>query len=248
MARLSVGGARRKDGRALERFRPFVDRFRGALCVLASAGLLACGSATPGSPNPRTALDEYTAALKSGRTRDAYAQLSSEAKRTVSYEAFERMTRDNPAEVRALVEALERPTAPPYVTAQVTAPDGESLLLVYEDGAWRVDASAVDLYGQASPEQAVRSFLRAYENKRYDLLMRFIPAAHQEGLDAQKLKRAWEGEQKAEMDQLASALQSGLAEGPRVELLGERATLAYGTSGTVELVREQGLWKIEDFQ
>src|SRR6478752_5007896 len=137
---------------------------RGSWEVLCAAALGAasltfgCASATPGSPNPRTALDQYTAALQSGRTRDAYALLSADAKRSVSYEAFEKMTRENPAEVRALVEALGRPTAPPYVTARVTAPDGESLLMVFEDGAWRVDASAVDLYGQTTPEQAVRSF------------------------------------------------------------------------------------------
>ncbi len=220
---------------------------RGAVLVSLCTAVLACSPA-PGSPNPRTALDQYTAALESGRTQDAYALLSAEAKRSVSYEAFERMTRDNPGEVKALVEALKRPTAAPYVTANVTTPDGESLLLVYEDGAWRVDASAVDLYGQTTPEQAVRSFVRAYRNKRYDILMRFVPNSHQEGLDAQKLKKAWEGEQKAEMDQLASALSVGLEEGGKVELLGERATLAYGTSGTVELVREHGLWKIEDFQ
>ena len=71
---------------------------------------------------------------------------------------------------------------------------------------------------------------------------------------------AWYGE--PEMEQLTSALRLALAEpsaqaadgstgpasGARVELLGERATLAYGPSGTVELVREHGLWKIEDFQ
>src|SRR6478736_3618535 len=233
-----------------------------AICLALGGVSQGCAPAAPGSPNPRTALDQYTAALDSGRTRDAYALLSADAKRSVSYEAFERMTRENPAEVRALVEALGRPTAPPYVTARVTAPDGESLLLVFEDGAWRVDASAVDLYGQTTPEQAVRSFVRAYQNKRYDILMRFVPESHQEGLDEKKLKEAWEGEQKAEMEQLTSALRLALAEpsaqagdgstgpasGARVELLGERATLAYGPSGTVELVREHGLWKIEDFQ
>jgi hypothetical protein len=251
MAAYSVGGVR-SEGHGTHTLDPAPQRRFRALARLAavsglSAGLIACSPA-PGSPNPRTALDQYTAALESGRTQDAYALLSAEAKRSVSYQAFERMTRDNPGEVRALVEALKRPTAPPYVTAKVTTPDGESLLLVYEDGAWRVDASAVDLYGQTTPEQAVRSFVRAYENKRYDILLRFVPSAHQEGLNAQKLKQAWEGEQKAEMDQLASALLVGLEEGGKVELLGERATLAYGTSGTVELVREHGLWKIEDFQ
>lgn len=234
---------------------------RGSWALAALA--LGCASA-PGSPNPRTALSQYTAALEQGRTQDAYALLSADAKRSVSYQAFETMTRENPAEVRALVAALERPTAPPYVTARVTAPGGESLLMVFEDGAWRIDASAVDLYGQTTPEQAVRSFVRAYQNKRYDILMRFVPEAHQEGLDEKKLRQAWEGEQKAEMEQLTSALllavsepsahatggdgSSGPATGARVELLGDRATLAYGPSGIVELVREHGLWKIEDFQ
>jgi hypothetical protein len=31
-------------------------------------------------------------------------------------------------------------------------------------------------------------------------------------------------------------------------MLGDRATMAYGTGSTVELVREHGLWKIEEFK
>lgn len=219
----------------------------GVLCVCLSGGLsLACSKSTS-SPHPRGALDAYTDALREGRTRDAYELLSVEAKRTMSFEAFERMVRDNPSELKALLDALERPTADPYVTARITAPDGESLLMVYEDGAWRIDASAVDLFGQRTPEQAVRSFLRAFEGRRYDILLRFVPDAHREGLDAEKLKEAWEGEQKEEMAQLVSALAAGLAEA-QVELVGDRATLAYGSGGTVELLREHGSWKIEDFR
>lgn len=167
--------------------------------------------------------------------------------RDMTPEAFERMVRENPSELRALIEALERPTADPYVTARVTAPDGETLLLVYEDGAWRIDASAVDLYGQTTPAQALRSFVRAYENQRYDILLRFVPEAHREGLDAEKLKQAWEGEQKEEMDRLVASLTAGLGE-THVELVGDRATVAYGSAGTVELLREHGAWKIEDFR
>jgi hypothetical protein len=29
--------------------------------------------------------------------------------------------------------------------------------------------------------------------------------------------------------------------------MGDRATMAYGSGGTVQLVREHGAWKIEDF-
>lgn len=211
------------------------------------APVVACGGGAASSAQPRTALEQYTAALREGRTLDAYEMLSAEAKRDLSRDAFERMVRENPAEVQALVEALERPTAPPYVTARVTAPDGESLLLVYEDGRWRIDASAIDLYGQTTPEQAVRSFVRAFKSQRYDVLLRFVPDAHREGLDPENMKRAWEGEQKEEMTELVAALTAGLSEA-QVELVGDRATIAYGSTGTVELVREHGLWKIEDLR
>ena len=68
------------------------------------------------------------------------------------------------------------------VTATVTVPNGDELVLVYEGGRWRIDASAVDLYGQATPRQAIMGFLRAFERKRYDVILRYVPDAEREGL------------------------------------------------------------------
>ena len=133
------------------------------------------------------------------------------------------------------------------VTAVVTAPSGESLLLVYEDGAWRVDGSAIDLYGQSTPESALRSFVRAFRNRRYDVLLRFIPDAEREGLGAAELKRAWEGGERAELERLVSAVETALPTA-RLEVTGDRATMAFGAAGTVELVREKGAWKVEDLK
>jgi hypothetical protein len=212
------------------------------------AGLLlaACASAPP-PKGPKETLDAYAQALHEGRVREAYDLLSEEARRNIPFEAFQRMVKENPEEVRDIAKALERPAGPPLVTATVTAPNGESLLLVYENGAWRVDGSAIDLYSQASPESAVRAFIRAFENKRYDVLLRFVPDAKKEGLDAAKLKKAWEGEQKDEMERLTQALAAALPTA-RFERIGERATMSYGAGGTVELLREHGNWKIEEFR
>ena len=132
------------------------------------------------------------------------------------------------------------------VTATVTSPKGETMLLVYEGGMWRLDASVIDLYGQGTPRHAIEAFLRALENKRYDVLMRFVPDAHLEGLDQKKLREAWEGTQKDEMRKIAAAVRAALPTA-KLEETGDRATLAYGTGGTVQLVREHGVWKIEDF-
>jgi len=72
-----------------------------------------------------------------------------------------------------------------------------------------------------------------------------VPEAHREGLDAAKLKAAWEDEEKTEIEQLLAALKQALPSAV-LEEAGERATMAHG-AGTLQLVREHGLWKIENF-
>lgn len=217
------------------------------LSAVLSTGALGCASANTGE-NPDRVLSAYSSALREGRAADAYALLSDDAKKSIPFESFQKILRDNPDEVRELSQSLDRRSGPPRVTATVTAPNGQSVLLVYEAGAWRVDGSAIDLYSQATPESAVLAFVRAFENRRYDVLLRFVPDAERSGLDAEHLRKAWEeGEQRAELERLTQALRAALPTA-QFEVLGERATMAYGAGGTVELVREHGLWKLEDLK
>lgn len=204
----------------------------------------ACASEPP-PKDPQSTLQDYARALQEQRVDDAYAMLSDEAKKNLPFDAFRRMVTENPGEVLEIAEALGRPAGDPVVTATVTAPSGETILLVYEKGKWRVDGSSIDLYSQVTPKRAIESFVRAYENRRYDILIRFVPSRDTEGLDSAKLKKAFEGEQKEEMQRLTQALKAALPTA-RIELLGDRATMAYGAGGTVELLREHGAWKVED--
>jgi hypothetical protein len=219
---------------------------RAALLVL-MLSLSGCGGSAGADPD--RVLHQYSQAIEGGRAADAYALLSIESKKSISFEQFQRILKENPEEAQELARSLRRPQAgPPRVTATVTGPDGESsILLVYEQGAWHVDASAIDLYSQRTPEAAVRAFLRAYENRRFDVLLKFVPEDQREGLTAGELKKAWEGEERADMDRLTGALKASLPTA-KVELFGDRATVAFGAGGSVELVRERGLWKIEDLK
>ena len=63
---------------------------------------------------------------------------------------------------------------------------------------------------------------------------------------SQKLKAAWEGEEKAETVQVLASLKQALPQ-VAIEETGDRASLAYG-AGTLKLVKEHGLWKIESFK
>jgi len=214
----------------------------GLGCLLVLAG---CRS-TALQQGPSDALRAYARALDEGRADDAYALLSSEAKRSISPEAFRRMAKENAAEMKDIAQALGRPASDPVVTATVTAPKGETLLLVYEGGRWRLDGAAIDLYGQTTTKQAVEGFLRAFDQKRYDVMLRFVPDAHLDGLDTAKLKAAWEGSQREDMLRITGALKAAMPTS-RFEETGDRATMSYGSGGTVQLVRQHGVWKIEDF-
>jgi hypothetical protein len=217
----------------------------GAGLLLVSGGGLGCG-AGPMQQGPSNTLRAYARALQDGRADDAYRLLSSEAKKSISLEAFRQMVRDNSGEMRDIAETLARPASDPVVSATATGPKGETVLLVYEGAQWRLDAASIDLYGQSSPRQAVQAFVRAFDQKRYDVLLRFVPDAHRDGLSADKLKAAWEGPQKEEMLRITAALKTVLPTA-KLEETGDRATMAYGSGGTVQLVREHGAWRIEDF-
>ena len=233
----------------------------GCLLVLSGAGL-GCAGSVDGAKGPADVLQAYSQALAEGRADEAYRLLSNEAKRSVSLEAFRRMVKDNPDDVKDISQALARPGSVPMVTATITAPSGDQLELVYEDGRWTIDGTGIDRYGQATPRQALVGFLRAYERKRFDVLMRYVPdaerqgradamwgkeAATSHGLTAAELEKAWTGEQKEYISGIVQAIKSALPTA-RIEETEDRAAMPYGAGGTVLFVREGGLWKIEDLK
>jgi hypothetical protein len=224
--------------------RPASSLLACALAVVIGASTSA-GCAATTAEDPQSVLRSYSHALDEGRADDAYRMLSEEARRGISLEAFRRMVKDNPEEVREIAKALARPTATPVVTATVTSSNGQELQLVLENGKWRVEATAIDLYAQDTPRHAIQGFVRAVERKRYDVVLKFVPDSHKEGLDPAKLKTAWEGHDKEEIEQVVSSLKQALPTAS-IEETGDRAAMAYG-AGTMQLVRERGLWKIEDF-
>lgn len=153
--------------------------------------------------------------------------------------------KDNPDEAREIGRALARPTSAPLVTATVTGGDGEQLVLVLENGKWKLDPASLDFYAQDTPKHVVMGFVRALERRRFDVVLRYIPDAHREGFDAERLKKAWEGPDKEEMLHVLTALKQALPD--RLDR-GDRRPRDHAVRRRhLQLVRERGLWKIEDF-
>jgi hypothetical protein len=217
--------------------------------MVVAAVVIALGCSATNATNPRSVLDAYAAALQDGRADDAYRMLSEDARRGITLEAFRTLVKQNKAEALDLGKSLARPTDDPYVTATVPLSSGDTITLVLEDGRWRIDASALDFYSQATPRQAIVGFIRAFSRKRWDVLLKYVPDAHKEGLTEDRLKAAW-GEGKPEgkrVEEVVEAVRQSLATAT-IEETGDRATMAYGSAGTVLFVRERGAWKIEDLR
>jgi hypothetical protein len=231
-------------------FRPaFAPAFRRGLLLtglLLGLSAVSFGCAAGAGQGPRETLRAYALALHERRVADAYALLSRDARARISSADFSRMVTENAREIEDISASLLGPAEPPQVTATLTSPDGETLLLVYEKDGWHVDGSAFDLYSQSTPRAALESFVRAFDNKRYDVLLRFVPEGKRQGLTAEQLKQAWEGDQRPQVERLTQALKASLPN-LHIEVLGTRATVAYGPGGNVELLQEQGTWRIEDF-
>ena len=239
------------------RLRGYVGAGRRAPPTDVAAALLAAFAlaAASGCAAPRTPSDTlraYASAVENGQVERAYALLSTEAKRGMSLDGYRRMVRENPTDAKDLARALARPSGDPVVTATATTPSGDEITLVYEHGVWRIDGQSIDLYGQATPKQAVRAFLRAFERKRYDILMRFVPDAKKgDGtlppLDEARLRESWEGPQKDDMRRVTQGVAAALTSSP-IEESADHASLPYGGSGTLTLLREHGVWKVEKLE
>jgi hypothetical protein len=182
------------------------------------------------------------------RARDyghAYEYMSASYRRAHGRDDFVRMMKDSPEEVKQTSERLTADGRKVEVSARFVYDDlRDELPLVLENGAWRLASDPLEFYPQDTPAHALRSFLRAVELKRYDVLLRFVPSPWRAEMSAEKLKAELEGERKEELSRLVRLLTANL-ENP-IDIEGDRARMPYGDRYEVKFVREDGAWKIKD--
>ena len=201
---------------------------------------LACAqrAAAPGG-----AIEAYAAAIERKDYAGAYGLMSSSYRQQVSLADFRRtMERDAgelAADARSLRETADRWSG----RATVVVPGDERVSLTREGGSWRLDGPPLDPYGQATPRAALRSFVRAVENRRYDVLVRLAPARFRATITPDKLRAFWEGAAGASDRAFLRELRLNLY--ARIAEEGEEAFMTYGTGRQVRFVREEGLWRIE---
>ena len=206
--------------------------------------LLAATGACGGGSGPSATLDKYGRALKSRDYGAAYELMSSSFRGKVSRDDYIRMMRDNPREVDETADRLRGKKGSLEVSAEFEYGLGDRMLLVQEDGDWRIAANPLGFYDQSTPRNALRGFLRAYRLERWDVMLRFVPNMYREKMDAQKMKAQFTGPSREQMENLINTLEANVDE-PIIER-GNDARMSYGDRFTVTFVREDGAWKLKD--
>ncbi len=211
-----------------------------ALAVVASS---ACGGRDGG---PNRVIDEYRAALDQQSYADAYELMSSDFRDQYTREEFVRMMNENAREAGETSEQLGRVRSRIEVTAELHYGIDERLALIQEDGQWRIASNPIQFYSQATARDALRSFLRAYRLQRWDVILRFVPNEYRERMDVETIRQQFEGEHKDEIAAVMRTLENHI-DTPIIDK-GNDARMPYGDRHEVTFVREDGLWKILDFE
>jgi hypothetical protein len=220
---------------------------RAAAAAVLVVGAAACARRTPG---PADTLAAFGAAVERQDTAAAYALTSKDFRARVPLEAFRAELDAGGAETRAVGRNLRTEAGRGRMKIEVQLPPssdldvGQPIVLVEEDGSWRVEGHPLEAWSQATPRAALRSFVRALEQHRYDVVLRLCPTRHRVGLSIESLRVAWEGDQREENARLLARLRAAIR-APIIEA-GDEAHMPYGDRSEVRFVREDGRWKIED--
>jgi hypothetical protein len=228
---------------------------RAAALIAAGAlgAALAAGGCAQPQRGPADTLASFGAAVEKKDYPAAYALMSPAYRKGVSLADFRAAIDRGGADLGAIARRLRQgaPGRPMRIDvdvgdeADVAAGLGDKVTLVLDHDQWRVDAPPFDVYSQATPRAALRTFLRAVGRGRYDVAVRLVPNRYRAGVTPEKLRAYWEGERKEENQKLLQRLRAAIRS-PIIEV-GDEARMPYGdNSAEVVFVREDGVWKIED--
>lgn len=155
------------------------------------------------------------------------------------------MLKDNSEEATQTADRLALESSQVAISAEFHYGLDEHMRLVKEDGQWRIASNPLSFYSQKTPRDAVRSFVRAYTLKKWEIMLRFVPTSYRERMTVDMVRLQFEGPRKEAMADMMDKLRANLNGATAHAQKGNQARLRYGESYEIEFIREQGLWKIK---
>src|SRR5262249_52608599 len=157
------------------------------------------------------AVDAYSAALRSRDFGKAYDLMSEKYRKEHTRDDFIKLMKESPEDVRVTAERLEAPGRRGEVAARFGYDDpGDGLSPVAGHGSWRLAVNPLDFYPQDTPGHTLRSFVRAVELKRWDVVLRFVPNKWKEVMTVEQVRQQFDGAKRTEVDTMLRLLSANL--------------------------------------
>lgn len=212
-----------------------------AVVLMLSLGCGGSGPRSKSAASPAPGVQSYIDVLRADDPGPAYALLSDEVRRQMSFEEFAAQWKDSAAERTEQAQALQQRLegAPPVQQhAVVVYPDGQTVHIVQEDGAWHLESAIVAPEHASGPHDAVRIFVRALEMRDIRRVMRILTVRRQDSIGAQ-------------LDAFVTSLGRRLAGADNtIEIFGkDRAELRWDDDGRqykIVLRKEGDEWRVDD--
>jgi hypothetical protein len=202
----------------------------GFATALLALGAAACSRHS--LPDPRLTARRWAAAVEAGNEQEMYALLSAPARQARGQAGVSRLLASDRRELVALARASASSTAVLETSAEVVFSGERAARVVLEGGEFRVAAAGALPAGAASPRGALRELREVLAQRSFAGLLRVL---------TRDSARSLEGG----LDDLVEAL----AESSSVEIdvEGRRATALLPGGHTVKLEREDGIWRVKEF-
>ena len=210
-----------------------VSRWLGAVLVVAACG----GASAPSSP-AADGVRTYLRALRDNNPREAYALLSADARKKVSFDEFQLAWKQSEQErvwqTRVLEDSLK---GNPDVgeRALISFSDGKLVQLEREGRTWRLESELVSRSRAKQPRDAVRLFAEAIAARDITGVLNVLTQRRRDGLTRQ-------------IEGFVSGIGKRINE--RIDQYGsDRAELRWDENGLrfrIVLRKEDDEWRVDD--
>ncbi len=191
------------------------------------------GCGRPVVPDPKIAAQAYADAIERGDADALYEMLDAESRRALSRKEVQRLLKESKAELVARAKGLKSKSASTSAEATLRFQDGEMSSLALEDGQFKIQGACALPSGARTPTEALAELRAVLARRSYAGLMQVLSA-----------------DSRAALDERLRSLVEALREPDALEIstTGDSAVVEVPGGHRVELRREDGLWKVRDFE
>ncbi|HEY2744089.1 MAG TPA: hypothetical protein VGL86_05685 [Polyangia bacterium] len=209
--------------------------------ILVMLALLGCAHRQPSSraptADPEPALAAWRDAIAKNDPRAAYPLLSSSLRARITADDFALQWKAAQADLSSQEEALHEPHAVRRASGELT--DGRAWPLVRDADRWRIAAAHPLEPGGDTPEDTLRRLIAALDEHDFDAVVALL---------AEPLRTTLEQALAERVARLKTALRRGGIEATGgSSASGSTARLRYDPRYHLDLIQENGRWRIADF-